>query len=123
MLEVVRRQEAASKTDQGVCRDGWDSSGTDERGERNGGREDSAEQESGHDEHDRDSVAGLLVLGDLRDPAGEGEDAVPCHGPDQPRACYAGDGGILGMTFSGLLYNQMFARDSPGRDRECRQCS
>ena len=83
MLELVRCDEGAAECDERVgCYSRYSRRG-DERGESDGGRKDGAQEQGGETEHDCDCVAGLLVLVDGGDPAGEGEDAVAGYGPDE----------------------------------------
>ena len=83
VLELMRRDEAAAESNQGVGSNGRDAGGGDQRRECHGGGQDCAQEQGAEDVHDDDGVARLLFLGHLRDPAGEGQDAVAGDGPDE----------------------------------------
>jgi len=94
VLEVVRRDEAATEGDEGVRGDGRHAGGGHQGLEGHGRREDRAEQQGAEDVHDDDGVARLLLLGHLRNPAGEGQDSVAGDGPDESGGGDAGDGEV-----------------------------
>lgn len=81
----MRGDEGAAEGDEGIGGDGRHTCCGDEGTEGDGGGQDGAEQERGDGVHDDDGVFGLLFVGNLRDPAREGENTVSSNGPDKTR--------------------------------------
>ena len=90
VLEVVGSHRKAKQRDQAVCGRGWDTAGRDQRSEGHLAGKDGAQQHGAKGEHNGNSVAWLLRLVDLSNPARQGQDTVPSNREDEARS---GDNG------------------------------
>ena len=89
-LEVIGSHRKAEERNQAISGRSWDTTGRDQRRECDLTGEDGAQQHGAKGEHNGNSVAWLLRLVDLSNPARQGQDTVPSNREDEARS---GDNG------------------------------